>query len=81
MSQLDLFGDDAPTWPAARCGNCVHRNARHDAPLGSCVWVGRRGAQEAPCSQWFSDTQVNAWIGKLFAKVYDETSVPQLTAP
>lgn len=59
MSQLSLFAsDEIPSWPAARCGNCVHRNARPDAPSGACSPVGRRGSQEAPCDYWFGLEQL-----------------------
>lgn len=55
MTQLALFdlARGIPSWPEAKCGNCVHRNAgRHD-PLGYCTPVGMRHQNEAPCDYWF----------------------------
>lgn len=64
MSQPDLFAGETPTWPAARCGNCVHRNAKIDKPTGYCLPVGRRAAMEAPCSQWFGYDQLILSLAK-----------------
>lgn len=66
MTQGDLFDmlEIPPFMGGRRCGECVHRNARVNAPTGYCTPVGWRAADDQACDQWFGMTQLRLSLAK-----------------